>query len=223
VGDGEDIAKAVFVEAGHGGEIGGESLAVSCLKLRDQVLDVLGDKLLRGALLASAGGFVLVVVAEFHSLFLSCRFRLFLFFVSAAADKNRRSGGKDRTEDSGGWQGASGGALSAKGDLCLARKRRYSKHPSEPRNGVHPMESEVGKRREAMQMIYTRLPVLSEQSFQRSTSSPRVLYSVGTIDLLQFAHEWRRITLQRTERLRKKTIGKGLKLYVRTIQPRDER
>jgi hypothetical protein len=41
------------VETGHCAEVGGERLALALLKLLDQVLDVLGNDLLRGSLLAA--------------------------------------------------------------------------------------------------------------------------------------------------------------------------
>src|SRR6185437_5796398 len=46
--DFEDIAEAVIVKAAHGVEVRRESIAVTCLQLRDQFLDVGGDDLFRG-------------------------------------------------------------------------------------------------------------------------------------------------------------------------------
>ncbi len=42
---------------------------------------------------------------------------LFSFFTSAPANENKRDVEKDRTESEGGWQGASGGAVSDKRSL----------------------------------------------------------------------------------------------------------
>ena len=44
----EDVAEAVVMESAHGGEVGGESFAVSCLKLLDEELDVGGDDFFGG-------------------------------------------------------------------------------------------------------------------------------------------------------------------------------
>jgi hypothetical protein len=52
--DGKNVAERVIVETGHCIEIGGERLTFALLKLFDQMLDVLGDDLLRGGLLTVA-------------------------------------------------------------------------------------------------------------------------------------------------------------------------
>jgi hypothetical protein len=43
----EDIAKAVIVKTAHGVEVGREGIAAPCLQLRDKLLDIGGDDLLR--------------------------------------------------------------------------------------------------------------------------------------------------------------------------------
>jgi len=88
-----------------------------------------------------------VVAAEFH---VFCPFLpepAVLFFTAATADKTDGAGERTERRTPEGGRVRVGGALSAKGDLCLARKRRYSKHPPEPRSGVHPKESGVGNAR----------------------------------------------------------------------------
>ena len=79
-----------------------------------------------GRLLA---GLLWLLLLNSMFLFLFCRFRLFLFFTAATADKNRRNGGKDGTEDSGGWQGASGGAVSDKRGVWFGAKPARTEAP----------------------------------------------------------------------------------------------
>ena len=70
----QDVAEAVVVEAAHGVEVGGECIAVSCLKLLDKALDVGGDDFFGGLpLLRLFGVFadgVTVLVAGVHGCFL---------------------------------------------------------------------------------------------------------------------------------------------------------
>jgi len=79
--------------------------------------------------------------------------------LAATADKNRRNGEKDRTEDSGGWQGASGGAASAKRALLFGAKPALPKRPSEPRSGVHLRSQKWG---EDARMQCIREPVVND-------------------------------------------------------------
>ena len=60
----QHVAKAVVVEAAHGGEVVGEGVGVSGLQLLNQELDVGGDKFLfGGGLLAVECGVVLLMVS----------------------------------------------------------------------------------------------------------------------------------------------------------------
>ena len=54
-GDFEDVPEAVTMEFTHCGEVGGESFAVSCLKLLDEELYVGGDDFFAGLRLGCGG------------------------------------------------------------------------------------------------------------------------------------------------------------------------
>ena len=79
---------------------------------------------------------------------LSAGIGLFFSSLERSGKKQADTGGRDRTEAEGGWQGVSESAVSAKPLFLygLARNRRSPKRPPEPRpSGVHPEEGGVGE------------------------------------------------------------------------------
>jgi len=114
VRDGKNVSKAVVVEPGHGAEVRRESLALALLKLLDQVLDVLGNDLLSGGLLAAAAqrrifavrrgvaaaavDFAVVVAIEIHAFVLRFRRNRLSVFLTHGWEARGRLAEKGQTQ-----------------------------------------------------------------------------------------------------------------------------